>query len=64
MNWWVMFWVIFCVVVVGCWELLSGLFLLLTDRLFSKIPFMCEQCGHTFTEDEDPSERCPICNSC
>ena len=63
MNGWVVFWVMFFVVVIGCWELLSRLFLFLTDRLFDKIPFMCEKCGHTFTDDEDPNERCPVCNS-
>ena len=63
MNIWVVFWVIFCVAIIGCWELMKGIFFFLTDLLFSKIPFMCEMCGHTFTEGEDPSERCPVCNS-
>ena len=35
----------------------------LVYHLFDKIPYMCEKCGHTFTDDEDPSERCPVCNS-
>ena len=54
-------WAIFCAVVVVV--VIAGLFQLLVYLLFSKIPFMCEMCGHTFTDDEDPSERCPVCNS-
>ena len=62
-------WVMFCfrvaavfVAVVGAY-LLYVIFAVLVYHIGNSIPFMCEQCGHTFTDDEDPSKRCPVCNS-
>ena len=63
-NWWIVgAWIVVVVAgAIGLW-LLSILFQVLVYHLFNKIPFMCENCGHTFTDDEDPSQRCPVCNS-
>ena len=35
----------------------------LIGKAVDKAPMMCYYCGHTFTEDEDPSKRCPVCGS-
>ena len=51
------------VLVIVCWELAKAGVRILTDCISKSIPFMCENCGHTFTDDEDPSQRCPVCNS-
>ena len=54
-------WIVVAVALGSLLALLVVIFCM--DKLSFKIPFMCEWCGHTYTDDEDPSDRCPICNS-
>ena len=53
---------VFVIVIIAAW-LVCVILQALAHFIFNKIPYMCEQCGHTFTEGEDPAQRCPICDS-
>ena len=50
-------------VVIGVTFLGGYLMVRLIDKAMVNVPFMCENCGHTLTEAEDPAERCPVCGS-
>jgi len=58
--------VVLYVVTVGCLlfcAALEWLFECINDKINSA-PYMCQECGHVLTADEDPADRCSVCGGC